>query len=255
MKITIDASKAVNESAGIARYTQEIIKNLSSLYPKDNFFLYFNFLRGKNEKKQRIKSLISDKKNIQYRIYPLLGALKERLFNFSFPVTKSWIKNCDIVHATEFLSFDNGLKIPQVLTVHDLTMIKFPSHRGQEAIRHGRILKKACINANKIISVSEATKKDLIKLFNIDPNKISVIHLGANNNFHPIKDRKSSEKALLKYKINFPFILFLGTIEPRKNIKNLLLAFEKFNKNPQYKNIRLVIIGRKGWNTEEIFDD
>lgn len=253
MKIAIDASKAVNESAGIARYTQEIIKNLSRLYPKDKFFLYFNFLRGKEEKNKKIESLVAGQDNINYKIYPIMGYLKERLFNFSFPITKSWVKNCDVVHATEFLSFDNGLKIPQVLTVHDLTMIKFPTHRGKEAIRHGKILKKACLNANQIISVSHSTKKDLIDLFDINPDKISVIHLGANKNFRRLQNQNESKKALLKYKINFPFILFLGTVEPRKNIKNLLLAFEKFSENSQFKDARLIIIGKKGWNSEEIF--
>ncbi|OGD65732.1 hypothetical protein A3F08_02940 [Candidatus Berkelbacteria bacterium RIFCSPHIGHO2_12_FULL_36_9] len=251
MKIAIDCSKAVNEAAGIARYTENLTENLIKSYSYDQFFLYFNFMRGEEEKKEKIKSLIGQSKNVSYKIYHIPGWIKERVFSLPVSFTRSWVKNSDLVHATEFLSFDNGLKIPQILTIHDLTMIKFPKHRGSESIRHGKMLKKAAQNADYIIAVSVATKKDIVKLLHINEEKIKVIYNGKDNVFKPHKITEKEKKYLTeKYKFALPYILFLGTIEPRKNIANLLLAFDKFaHKNNKYY---LILAGKKGWNTKEI---
>ncbi|MCL5795665.1 MAG: glycosyltransferase family 4 protein [Patescibacteria group bacterium] len=252
MKIAIDCSKAVNESAGIARYTWELADNLAENFPQDQFFYFFNFLSGKSEKLAKIKKLIRARKNISYKIYPLPGQLKEKLFPGPISLGNIWLKGNDIYHATEFLSFDRNLTIPQILTVHDLTMIKFPAHRG-EAIssRHGRMLARACQNASGIIAVSQSTKKDIIKYFKIPEKKVEVIYQGVDPKFQRISNRMKINSVLKKYQIDSPFILFVGTIEPRKNIVNLLLAFEKFKTN-FISNFKLVLIGRQGWNAEEI---
>lgn len=251
MKIAIDCSKAVNEKAGVARYTWEIADNLPKLYPQDRFFYFFNFMRGQNEKIPLIKKLTANAKNIRTKIYKIPGRFKERLLASSYSILNYWLKDFDIYHATEFLSFDHGLKIPQVLTVYDLTMIRFPSHRVKDSTRHGEMLKKACLKAEAILSISQATKDDLIKYFNIDPKKIFVTYLGYNPVFKKIDNIQEIKKILKKYYINYPYILFVGTIEPRKNIANLLKAFDKF-KNQDKNNFHLVLIGKKGWNTSEI---
>jgi len=253
MRIAIDGSKAINESAGIGRYTHEIIKNLINFYPQDDFFVYFNFLRGKEGKLKKINNLIDGKKNVVSKIYSLPGWLKERFFASPWSISNFWVKGSDIFHATEFLSFDNGLRIPQVLTVHDLTMIKFPQQRGKSvSYRHGEMLKRACQNTTKIISVSDSTKNDIIKYFGIKSEKIKTIYSGIDPIYHKIIDRKAVEKFLnQKYHIRFPFILFVSTIEPRKNISNLLKAFDKFAGTKEGTNYNLILVGKKGWNTEE----
>lgn len=251
MKIAIDCSKAVNEKAGVARYTWEIADNLPNLYPQDHFFYFFNFMRGQNQKIPLIKKLTAEAKNITTRIYKIPGGFKERLLASSYSILNYWLKDFDIYHATEFLSFDHGLKIPQVLTVYDLTMIKFPSHRAKDSSRHGEMLKKACLKAEAILAISQTTKDDLIKYFKIDPAKIFVTYLGYNQIFKKIDNTRKVNQVLKKYQINFPYILFVGTIEPRKNIVNLLKAFDKF-KDQDKNNFHLVLIGKKGWNTLEI---
>lgn len=252
MKIAIDCSKAVNEKAGIARYTWEIASHLPRIFTVDEFFYFFNFVRGDEEKKKLIKSLISGRKNINYKIFRLPGSFKEKLFPSPFSILNSWIKNSDIYHATEFLSFDRGLKIPQVLTVHDLSMIRFPAHRKKESAKHGKMLALACEKADAIISVSQSTKLDIEKFFNIPAAKIDVVYSGYNTIFRKIVGQQNSEKILKKYHIESPFLLFVGTIEPRKNISNLILAFNKFAQSAEGKKYTLVLAGKHGWNTEEI---
>jgi len=253
MKITMDCSKSVNENAGIARYTTEIAINLASLYSDCEFNYFFNFVRNKKRKNKLIEDYFENYKNVNIKKYPLPGNIKEFLFSSKFSLVNFWSKGSDIYHATEFLSFDIGLKIPQVLTVHDLSMIRFPEHRGKEiSYKHGQMLKNACEKADHIISVSEATKKDIINTFKINKDKITVTHLAQDKKFVPITDKPLIQKTISKYKINFPYILFVGTIEPRKNIKNLMIAFDKFVHKNNRQDINLVIIGKKGWNTEDI---
>jgi len=252
MKIALDGSKAINESAGIAHYTRELIKNLIKIYPRDDFFLYFNFLRGGERKKALIKELVGNNKNVKTKIYPIPGWLKERFHYLRYSALGNLLRGNDIYHATEFLSFDNGLKIPQILTVHDLTMIKFPYHRGREVSnRHGEMLKRACQNASSIISVSESTKKDIIDVFKINPKKIQVIYSGRDPRYKIMPDKTKVRKFLeKKYHLKFPFMLFVSTIEPRKNVPHLLRAFDKFS--GQRKEYSLVLVGKRGWNTEEV---
>lgn len=253
MKIAIDCSKAVNERAGVARYTKNLVYHMIRLLPDDHFSLYFNFVRKCQEKKLRILDLIGNNKNVSYKIYPLPGFLKERLFFSPFSLSQYWIADSNIAHATEFLSFDNGLKIPQILTVHDLTMIKFPGQRGEKvSLRHGLMLKKACENADMIISISHSTKEDIKKYFSIDDEKIRVIYLAADAIYKKVNQALAKDILRKKYKIVFPYILFVSTLEPRKNLENLLKAFDKFSSSPEGKNYCLILAGKMGWNTKSI---
>ena len=253
MKIAIDGSKAVNEQAGIARYTWEIANNMPKYFKNDEFFYFFNFLRKSKEKINLIQKLIRKNKNVTYKIIPIPGQLKEKLLPQKFSILNHWLKYYDIYHATEFLSFDNGLKIPQVVTVHDLAIVRFPKHRGEkESSRHSQMLKNACLYSDGIISVSHSTKNDIIKYFRINPDKITVVHSGYNPLFKKVNDPKKEKMIMHRYNINFPFILFVGTVEPRKNIINLMEAFSLFQKNMEVNKCHLVIIGKKGWNTSLI---
>ena len=80
--------------------------------------------------------------------------------------------------------------------------------------------------ADKIIAISESTKRDIIKYFNIPGEKIVVTPLGVEDKYIPIKDEKTIMAFKEKYKIDRPFILFVGSLIPRKNLKNIMMAFQ-----------------------------
>lgn len=253
MKIVLDCSKAVNEKAGVARYTWQIASHLPKIGKNDQFLYSFNFLRGGKEKKQLIKKLVANNKNIDYKICHLPGNLKENILATSFSFLDIWLKNFDLYHAVEFLSFDQGLKIPQILTVHDLTFLKFPEHLGERiSQRYTKMLKLACQKATFIIATSQSTKKDIMQYFSVPENKIRITYQGAEVKFKKINNVLEIKRHLEKYRLKFPFLLFVGTIEPRKNIKNLLLAFEDYLRSSNDQATRLVLIGKKGWNTAEV---
>jgi len=252
MRIAIDASKAINETAGVARYTRELTKNLINLYEEDYFLVLFNYFKNRDAKNKLVDNLLHGANNAKHKIYHIPGDFKEKLLSLPISVLNPIIKNYDIYHAPEFLSFDFGLKIPQVLTVHDLTFAKFPYHLGKVlSDKYNNLQREACKRASAIVCVSKATKNDIIKYYKINPNKITVTYLGTDKIFQPVKDKQDLEKILVKkYDVVFPYILFVGTIEPRKNLVNLIKAYDEYALKNEKKS-HLVIVGKKGWNSKE----
>ncbi|NJE00291.1 glycosyltransferase, partial [Thermococcus sp. LS1] len=128
---------------------------------------------------------------------------------------------------------------------YDLVPIKFPqTHRGDTILAHKYALMRSLRYADKIISISYSTKKDAVKYFKISEEKIRVIHLGVDEDYKLLPENEI-KKIKQKYNLNYPFILYVGTLEPRKNIPTLLKALYKLKK--QGLPHKLVITGKKGW--------
>jgi glycosyltransferase involved in cell wall biosynthesis len=116
-------------------------------------------------------------------------------------------------------------------------------------------VKKQLREADKIIAVSKNTKNDIIELFKVKEEKIKVIYPGIDKAFKEI-DKKSEKVKLIKEKYKLPesYLLYLGTLEPRKNIIGIIKAYEIFReKNIDFKKYKLVIAGGTGWKSNKIF--
>lgn len=171
------------------------------------------------------------------------------------------VKNADIdilhipVHwYNQVTPFVFNRKIKKVLTVHDLTPILFPEMHTRETNLTWRSSLKFIKNrTNVMICVSESTKNDCIKLLNIPEKRLRVIPLSADEQYKPLKNKNQIHEDLKQeYNIDFPFILFVGTLEKRKNVPTLLKSFYKLKKsNVDHK---LVVVGGKGWKYTKIFD-
>ena len=106
--------------------------------------------------------------------------------------------------------------------------------------------------SDKIIAVSESTRDDLVEFYNIDPQNISVVHSGVNVS-------KPDAESVLKFKKNKGlserYALYVGTIEPRKNLQGLVQAFNILKERDGHQDVELIIIGKRGWRYEDIFQD
>lgn len=139
--------------------------------------------------------------------------------------------------------------VPTVVTVHDLSYIYFPGDFIEKDLYQLRNWTHYSIhNAKKIIAVSKTTKNDIMKSYQIPDDKIKVVYNGYEKEL-PIKNLESKIIAHTKY----PYILYVGTLQPRKNITTLIQAFAKFKElNPA--EFKLIIAGKKGWLFDSIFD-
>jgi glycosyltransferase involved in cell wall biosynthesis len=136
-----------------------------------------------------------------------------------------------------------------VLTVHDLITFDYPELCQPESVIYFRLLLGRSVKkAHKIITVSETVKEDILKHFNISKNKITVIYPGIN----PIFKKSIDLKTLEKYRIHGEYILFVGNIEPKKNLVRLIRAFDLLIRSEKL-NHKLVIVGKKGWKYRSVF--
>lgn len=157
----------------------------------------------------------------------------------------------ELVHFPDHILPLWPIRARTIITVHDLAFVKYPQFYNFTKRWYKNLLAPRSIDgANKIIAVSQATKQDLIEQYGIPGEKVEVIHNGVADRFKPL-ELKEAEKERRKRKYGFKrFLLFVGTIEPRKNISGLIEAFSNISKKEP--DLGLIICGKLGWLTRDI---
>ena len=226
LKIGIDAKRAFTNYSGLGNYSRDVINSLCKF---NNLDLHL-FTTKKNISiyKKPENSKIHIPKNYLLKNY-------WRLYGLNKIIQK---ENLQIFHGlSNEIPFGLNKKIRSVVTIHDVIFKKYPQfYNSFDRYIYSLKTYYSCENSNKIITVSKQTKKDLIKYFKIDPEKIEVIYQSCHVAFKtPLKNIN----ILNKYKLPKDYILFVGTIEKRKNLKFLLNAIK------DKPCINLVCVGEK----------
>ena len=148
-----------------------------------------------------------------------------------------------------FLSLSSN--VPTVLTIHDLAYLHFPKQKSwiQEKY-YAHYVPKFAHHASRITTVSTYTKNDIIDKFGIEDKKIDVTYNGYNLSYAPISEAEK-QKVKNTFSQGEDYFLYVGSIHPRKNIPNILRAFEQF-KSKENSKIKLVLVGRMAWQTSEV---
>jgi len=251
MKIGIDCRQFydyhLNVGAGIERYSYHLVRNLLKHDQENEYVLFFysdispetiKKVKGKNSRVKVIKTLRQGSK------IPFWDSH----IKFSWIIKKEKL-DLAIFPANIIPLFYFGRSI---LVIHDLAIFLYPEWFPDKQWFSKKILVPAGLRrADKIITVSNSTKNDLLKLFNVDEKKIKMIYPGV-----VIKDKyldKEFDKIRQKYDIKNEYALFVGTIEPRKNILNLIKAFSNYIFENEESRLILVLAGIKGWKHKKIF--
>ena len=239
LRIAIDVSPLFSK-AGIGHYASNLIQFLSNNSSKYTYVFLGQHRQfyGKN---------ISFLKRIYYFISYLL-------WQYVFLPVELFMKEIDILHSTAYES-PFWIHSHSVVTIHDMAFWLYPKKFTRfYQLRLKILVPFVAKRTDLIITDSEQSKKDISHLLKIKPEKIEVIYLGVNRSiFRPISDKEAIEKIRTKYRIGENrFILYIGTLEPRKNIVNLIKGYQKLRSvyNLHYK---LVIVGMKGWLYSDIF--
>lgn len=229
MKIAYDAKRFFHNTSGLGNYSRDLVRILAKYFP-DNEYILLN----KNQS-DRGKDILE---NPAVRFAETSGSMMSRQLKMGKDAQK---QNADIFHG---LSGELPLKwdhapIKKVVTIHDLIFMRYPQYYSFfDRKIHLWKFKKAADSADKIIAISEQTKKDIIQFLNVPENKIEVIYQGCHQAF---KEEQPEEFILqTRKKFNLPdrFILNVGTIEERKNLLNIVKAVKD-------TAIPLVVVGRK----------
>ena len=258
MRIGIDARTILNpekgDAIGAGHYTYQLIRHLLDLDQKNTYVLFFDFrVREKDVKK-------FTRPNTRIKFYPfsdykkyLPGAYSELLGTATLQR-----EGLDMVHSTSSSSrIPIGYRGKTVVTFHDLGVYAVPQcypklRRARDRAVSALMAKKA----DHIIAVSSSMKHDLEKYCAVPQDKVSVIYSGLDQRFFQ-EPTKSAETVLKKFDIVKNYILFLGTLEPSKNIVRLFHAFALFKEEYKKKtgkkkcDFQLVLAGKRGWLSQE----
>lgn len=232
MKIGIDA-RGINlyKGTGIGTYTENVIKELLNIDTKNSYTLYWYGTDYETFKNNNCKINLISKGHHDF-------------FESAYLPYNTLKNNLDIYHIPQNgIGLSEDLSCIKISTIHDLIPYIMP-----ETVGRGYLLKflksmPAIVEkSDAIITVSEYSKKDLLKFFPINPDKIYVTPLAANKNYKIMNKEYCYSYLLNNYNIKNKFILYIGGFSQRKNVKALIYAFSKI-KNSFSKPVNLVIVG------------
>ena len=242
MKIAFLGDALDLQYAGIHFYTKNIIQQTIALDKQNEYFI----LRPKaGNEYPNATEIISPVRSF----IPLHQKVRS-FFNIPFLMQKHKIDV--VIEPCHFGPFNLPKSTKKITVIHDITPVLFPEyHISSSHFFHKLLLPGITKRADHLIVNSEHTKQDLIQYYPQAKGKTTVVHLGKEDIFKP----KTDPTVLKKYGINKDYLLFVGTLEPRKNLMVLLQAFEELKKSDAtHKNLQLVFVGKKGWKIEAFLE-
>lgn len=242
MHVGIDARLNAYRDGGIAEYTRRIAGALAAL-PSPHTYTLIQHRRARHSGGMALPAGT----RTAYAFTPPHHALESITFGAEIAPLR-----LDVLHSPDFIPPRFGAR-RYVITVHDLTFLLYPETQTPDATRYyaGQI-RRAVQQAAHILTDAHATKADLIRLLGVPPEKVSVHHLGVDEAFRPLPP-ESVQPFLAARALPAGYLLFVGTFEPRKNLRGLISAYAALRAQlPDCPP--LVIAGRRGWLYEPLFE-
>ncbi len=229
MKIGIDIRPTLKKTTGIGKYTFHLINALAEIDSENRYFLYSR------------KKILDFKR----RLPKLPGANFSHCVDYFKKGADAMLPDIDVFHTSSY-DLDKPKKAKYVVTVHDVIIKAYPKGHSEKTIKEiDEKLKKVLSEADILVADSHNTKSDLIRFYDVSEERIKVIYPGVH-----LKDIVRHSLST----IHENYILFVGTLEPRKNIDGLIKAFNWLKKE-RGVDYKLYIAGMKGWMYEDIFKE
>jgi glycosyltransferase involved in cell wall biosynthesis len=254
MNIAFDVRPVVKkQKTGIGYYAHEIIKSTQKLYAENKYVLNFFSADCKKEEIGRLQDIKTDQTTISGCFY--FPDILFRILSSFIPIPYSFFFKDD-VNLTHFFDYiiPFSVKGKKILTVYDMCFMAYPETLPLKTRLLLAInLKLSCKRADKIITISKFSKKEIMKYLNISSEKIDVVPCGVNlEKYYTLDNKDIIEQIKEKHSLKDEYFLYLGTLEPRKNLVRLIEAYYKLKNEADVPD--LVLAGRKGWSYEEIFE-
>jgi glycosyltransferase involved in cell wall biosynthesis len=248
LRVGFDATPAVRQGGGIGRYTRELLRALAAADGAIQYQLFYASPLGAPR-----HSLPVLPPNFTVRRLPFDDVWFARVWHraqLPFPV--EWITGpVDLFHSPDFTLPPTRRGTRTLLTVHDLSFARDPESAVPVLRAYlNQVVPRSVARASHVLADSQATRADLIELYGTPPEKISVLYSGVNEVFQPVRDPAMLQAVRGRYALGpAPFILAVGTLQPRKNYARLIQAFALLRE----PDLRLVIAGGRGWLYDSIF--
>ena len=244
MRIAVNTRLLLKDKLeGIGWVEYETLRRMVKAHPEVEFYFLFD--------KTPDKSFLFGDNVVSLTLFPPARRSLLFVWYFDWSVTRALRR----IKPDLFFSPDGYLslrtRIPSVVQFHDLNYEHFPNDIPRKYLWHyKRFFPKFARKAQRIVTVSEFSKQDIVKCYGIDSEKIDVAYNGVNEKFVPISDAEK-EEVRARYTNGNPYFMFVGSLHPRKNLARLFTAFDLF-KSQTPSNVKLLIVGEKRWWSEPI---
>lgn len=250
MRVGFDATPAVTQGAGIGRYTRELLRALAALDTSSEYRLIY--AASAASARHPLPDLPP---NFHSRRLPFHDIWLARAWHRAqLPLPVNWLTGpIDLFHSPDFTLPPMARGTRTLLTVHDLSFVRDPDS-AVDVLRAylNRVVPRSVARADHVLADSLATRADLMELYGTPAEKISVLYSGVNERFQPVRDPVALSAVRARYGLgDGPFILAVGTLQPRKNYVRLIQAFAQLP--AELNEVRLVLAGGRGWLFDAIF--
>ncbi|MEM6724354.1 MAG: glycosyltransferase family 1 protein [Bacteroidota bacterium] len=235
MRIGFDAKRLYANFTGLGNYSRTLLRNLQSVYSEHQYRLYTPAFREHAEtayfqQHEGMNTIVAQTPfSFYWRSFSLAGQLERDLV--------------DVYHGlSNEIPFPSGRSsVKTVVTIHDLIFKELPkTYAFFDRQIYDLKFRKSCERADRVIAISEYTKQDIIRFYQIDPAKIEVIYQACSPVFYQDLSKNGSDKLLSTYPLPSEYLLYVGSIIPRKNVK---LVLQGLTRMEPAKRIPLVIVG------------
>jgi len=238
MRIGIDAMALPDRPVGAGNYIIQLIRCLASSAGCEELVIFIQRSR---------LPLLAVSENSRVRLVVVADkpvALRLLWEQTCFPILVKRL-GLDLLHSPHY-TMPLAHPCRCVVTFHDMSFFLFPGlHTLPKRILFPLIIRASARRSDAIIADSESTRQDAIRLLGSPPSKITTVHLGVTADYKPISDQARLESVRQEYHLPERFILYVGTVEPRKNLPSLLYAYQSLSE--RLPGWSLVIAGRLGW--------
>ena len=254
MRIGIDYTSAVWQGAGIGRYTRELIRAVVAQGHAHEYVLFYA-ARGLTEQ-HFLKDLHRLQADFPYVDAAPIPLSPHRLAQFwhrlrvPLPV-EVFTGRLDALHAPDFVVPPTFA--PSLVTIHDLSFLIYPQFAVPGVVRYlSTAVPRSLKRASLVLADSEATRHDLDRLLHVPKEHVTVVYPGVSGAFQPLPPAVY-EPVRHKYGLTDDFLLFVSTLNPRKNVVRIVEAFAALIANVQRPTLHLALVGQRGWLYDEIF--
>jgi glycosyltransferase involved in cell wall biosynthesis len=241
VRIGFDATPLATRGAGVARYTLELLRALRDCTPEIELRLMYN--------QPPVDAALATELNAIPRVGTPRIASRQVWMQAALPLALAR-QRLDVCH---FTNFDVPLlsRTPAVVTLHDMSLLTTPElHPRRRVVVLTPLLRLAARRARAVACPSESARRDAIEVLTLDPDKVHVLPPAVSPQFRPLGDAAAVAAACASLGLEPGFVLFLGTIEPRKNLVRLARAYSQRHKDGFDK--KLVICGSWGWKSSDL---
>jgi glycosyltransferase involved in cell wall biosynthesis len=246
MRVCLDVSAAAADRGGIGRYSARLAEALAALPHLDLALLYHA------PQSARLPGPLASLPTRHLQMGSKQWRGRVALAHLLGRSLQQWVEPCDLFHAMDHL-LPPLRDVPSVFTVHDLAFLAHPeTHLRTNRAYLGFMMPRFVRAATRVIADSEATRRDVLRHYNLPPDKVRVVHLGVEPMFRPLDPAQARALVSVRQRLAEPYILFVGTLEPRKNLTGLLAAYRRLVQE-RVEAPRLAIAGAPGWLYEEVY--